>query len=71
MREVFTPEQIPGILTAYMEGLKLAFALAIALAGVTLPIAGFAVYKEAKPRVGGLGVEGEEEEEGERKDEEA
>lgn len=39
-----------------MNGLKLAFALAIALAGITLPIALFAVWKDAKPRVAGLGV---------------
>ena len=35
LREAFTPQQLPGILTAYMDGLKVSFALCIALAGIS------------------------------------
>lgn len=59
LRSVFAPDQIPGILIAYMSGLKVAYALAIALAGITLPIALLAVWKDAKPRVAGPGIEEE------------
>lgn len=34
LRDVFTPEELPGILMAYMHGLKAVFALGIAMAGV-------------------------------------
>ena len=50
LREVFSPSELPGILIAYMDGLKLSFALAIALAGITLPIALFAKWVNVKPR---------------------
>lgn len=33
LREVFSPDQIPGILVAYMTGIKAAFAVATAMAG--------------------------------------
>ncbi|VUC31708.1 unnamed protein product [Clonostachys rosea] len=34
LRKVFTPEELPGILIAYMHGLKAAFAVSIGLCGV-------------------------------------
>ncbi|BCS21540.1 MDR family MFS transporter [Aspergillus puulaauensis] len=34
IREVFTPEQVPGIIQAEMDGVHVAFALAIACAGI-------------------------------------
>lgn len=49
LRHVFSAEQIPGILTAYMDGLRLTFALIIALAGITLPIALAAKWRNIKP----------------------
>ena len=49
LRTVFTEEQIPGILVAYMDGLKITFALVVALAGITVPIALFAKWKNVKP----------------------
>ena len=49
LRHVFSEEQIAGILVAYMDGLKLTFALVIALAGVTVPIAMAARWKNIKP----------------------
>lgn len=49
LRQVFATEQIPGILTAYMDGLKLTFALVIALSGITVPIALFAKWRNVKP----------------------
>lgn len=39
LRKVFTPEQIPGIITAYMDGLQTAYAIAIACAAVTTILA--------------------------------
>ena len=49
LRHVFSPEQIPGILTAYMDGLRVTFALIVALAGVTMPIAMAAKWRNIKP----------------------
>ena len=56
LRDVFSPEQIPGIVRAYMDGLKLTFILAVALVGVTLPIALFAKWRNIKPKVAGVAV---------------
>ena len=56
LRAVFSAEQIPGIVLAYMDGLKLTFALAVALTGVTLPIALFAKWRNVKPEFPGVAV---------------
>lgn len=56
LRSAFPAERIAGILIAYMDGLKLSFALGIALAGVTLPIAMFAKWQNVKPKLGGAAV---------------
>ena len=56
LRAAFSAEQIPGIVLAYMDGLKLTFALAVALTGVTLPIALFAKWRNVKPEVPGVAV---------------
>lgn len=56
LRAVFSPEQLPGIVHAYMDGVKLTFALAIAFAGVTLPVALFAKWQNVKPKVPGAAV---------------
>ena len=50
LRNVFSSSELPGILVAYMDGLRLSFALAIALAGITLPIALFAKWANVKPK---------------------
>lgn len=42
LRNVFTPDQIPGILVAYMHGLKISFAIAVAATGLALVISLFA-----------------------------
>jgi hypothetical protein len=34
LRTVFTPEEIPGVLLAYMHGLKSAFAVSVAFCGL-------------------------------------
>lgn len=34
LRKVFSPEDLPGVLVAYMHGLKAAFALSIAFCGI-------------------------------------
>ncbi|KAJ9403808.1 hypothetical protein DTO045G8_8460 [Paecilomyces variotii] len=41
LRKVFSPEDIPGILLAYMDGLKTTFILAIALGGVSVIVSLF------------------------------
>lgn len=56
LRAVFSAEQIPGIVLAYMDGLKLTFALAVALTGATLPIALFAKWRNVKPKVPSVAV---------------
>ena len=38
LRDVFTPEEIPGILVAYMRGLKISFALSLAATGLAFVI---------------------------------
>ena len=56
LRDVFSAEQIPGIVRAYMDGLKLSFVLAVVLVGATLPIAVFAKWRNIKPQVTGVAV---------------
>ena len=56
LRNVFTAEELPGIVRAYMDGLKLTFVLAVALAGVTVPIALAAKWRSIKPSVSGPAV---------------
>ena len=56
LRDVFAAEDIDGILIAYMDGLKLTFALCIAFAGVTLPIALFAKWQNIKPKAEAVGA---------------
>ncbi|OXV11059.1 hypothetical protein Egran_01180 [Elaphomyces granulatus] len=48
LRHVFTPEQIPGILDAYMAGLTLTFLLCIVLAAVTLVVSAFPKWVSLK-----------------------
>ncbi|CAN8097747.1 unnamed protein product [Discula destructiva] len=45
IRNVFTPEQVPGILVAYMHGLKISFAIAVAATGLALVIGLFSKWK--------------------------
>ena len=51
LRNVFTPEQIPGILEAYMDGLKLTFLLCIVLAAVALIVSVFPKRDSLKGKV--------------------
>lgn len=34
LKKVFSPEELPGIILAYMDGIKASFAVAIGMAGV-------------------------------------
>lgn len=45
LRTQFTPDQIPGILVAYMHGLKISFAIAVAATGLALLIGSFSKWK--------------------------
>ncbi|KAL2039379.1 hypothetical protein N7G274_008047 [Stereocaulon virgatum] len=51
LRSVFSEADLPGVLIAYMDGLKISFALAIALGGITLPVALCAKWRNVKPAV--------------------
>lgn len=45
LRSVFSSEQVPGILVAYMKGLKITFAISLGATGMTLVIALFSRWK--------------------------
>ncbi|CAH0055700.1 unnamed protein product [Clonostachys solani] len=49
LRTVFTPDQLPGVLEAYMDGLKGAFALATALLAVSALIALMHKWEKLRP----------------------
>ncbi|RAO70455.1 uncharacterized protein BHQ10_006467 [Talaromyces amestolkiae] len=51
LRKVFTADQLPGILLAYMDGLKVAFIFAIALGGFCCIISVFPKWKSLKGKV--------------------
>ncbi|KAK7888430.1 hypothetical protein LTR67_008776 [Exophiala xenobiotica] len=51
LRKVFNAEQLPGILSAYMEGLRVPFAIAVASACVTFLIAFTPKYESIKGKV--------------------
>jgi hypothetical protein len=53
LRVVFPPEQLPGILRAYLEGIKASFAVAIGMSGVAFLISFMVPWK--KLRVGAAG----------------
>ncbi|KAK4122176.1 MFS general substrate transporter [Parathielavia appendiculata] len=45
IRVVFTPEEVPGILVAYMAGIKVALAIAIGAAGVAFMVSLFSNFR--------------------------
>jgi hypothetical protein len=45
IRSAFTPDQVPGVVFAYMAGVKISFALVVALAGFTCLVGLFAPWK--------------------------
>jgi hypothetical protein len=49
IRAVFTAEQIPGILVAYMEGIKTALAIATAAVGFSFVISLFSKWRRLNP----------------------
>lgn len=51
LRQVFSAVDIPRIVEAYMDGLKVSFALVIALAVVSIPIALCAKWQIVKPKM--------------------
>ncbi|KAI0842127.1 efflux pump antibiotic resistance protein [Hypoxylon sp. FL0890] len=46
IRSAFPADQVPGILEAYMKGLKITFAMAIALSGLALLVSVFGIWKK-------------------------
>lgn len=49
LRRAFPPEQIPGILAAYMDGLKVAYALVVALVGLSFIFALMPRWEKLQP----------------------
>ena len=49
IRSVFTADQVPGILVAYMDGLKVVFALSIALVGISFMLGLLPKYEKLRP----------------------
>ena len=45
LRSVFGPEQLPGVILAYMEGIKATFAMALGIAGVAFLLSLFCPWK--------------------------
>lgn len=54
--EAFSKEQVPGILLSYMAGLKAAWAMGIALAGVTFVVSFLPQWKSIKRSGAGGGI---------------
>lgn len=49
LRKVFTPEELPGILVAYMHGLKISFAVALGSTAMALVVVLFSKWKRLNP----------------------
>lgn len=49
IRNVFPPEQIPGILVAYMAGIKTALAIAIGACGLSFVVSLFSDFRRLSP----------------------
>lgn len=49
LRNVFTPEELPGILVAYMRGLKISFAVALGSTAMALVVVLFSKWKRLNP----------------------
>lgn len=50
LRKVFPPDQIGPVLIAYMHGLRVTYAVVIALAGICVIVSLFAPWKNLKPK---------------------
>ena len=48
LRNVFSADVIPGIISAYMDGLKVAYAIAIAAAGISVLISFASKWRNLK-----------------------
>lgn len=46
IRNVFAPDQVPGIVLAYMSGLKVTFALMAGFAGMSFLLSGLQSWKK-------------------------
>lgn len=45
LRDVFNAQEIPGVLIAYMHGIKATFAIAIGMAGIAFIVSGMNSWK--------------------------
>jgi hypothetical protein len=51
IRATFSAAQVPGIILAYMDGLKVAYAIAIASAGISVLVSALSKWKNLKGKV--------------------
>lgn len=59
LRKVFSPEQVPGILVAYMQGIKASFAVSVGMVGFAFLLSFFNTWKrvhETGAKKGEVGV---------------
>jgi len=56
LRQVFSPDQMPGILMAYMAGIKAAFAVAIGMAGFSFLLSLLCPWKKVHVRGMDIGM---------------
>lgn len=56
LRKVFTPEQMPGVIRSFMDGLKDAYALSIALAGVAVLVSAVVIAIDRRRLAVGKGA---------------
>ena len=51
IRATFAANDVPGIILAYMDGLKVAYAIAIASAGIAVLVSALSKWKNLKGKV--------------------
>lgn len=56
LRTHFTAEQLPGVIKTYMSGLKVAYAIAIAVAGISVLITPLVPIRKLDPKKIGPGA---------------
>ncbi len=49
IRSVFSPDEVPGILLAYMAGIKVSFAIAVGAVGAAFVVSLFSSWKRLNP----------------------
>jgi hypothetical protein len=50
IRSVFSPEQLPGVLAAYMQGIKVSLGITIGATGMAVLISLFSSWRRLNPK---------------------